>query len=144
MTEYVLKKGEIVVATLRRPSDLSDLLIQYPASQLLILECDVRNYEQVRQALEKTVETFGACHIVFNNAGVGMLAEAEGTPYEAAKYLFDINFWGATNVCREAVRVFRDLNGKDAAGNHVGGLLLNMSSIMSFIGLPGLSYYAAR
>lgn len=41
MAELLLAKGEIVVATARKPDVLDDLKTKYPASQLLTLKLDV-------------------------------------------------------------------------------------------------------
>ena len=76
---------------------------------------------------------------MFNNAGYGICAEAESTPNDAARKMFDVNFWGAANVSREAVRVFREVNGHEK-----GGWLLNVSSGAGLMGLPASSYYCAR
>jgi NAD(P)-dependent dehydrogenase (short-subunit alcohol dehydrogenase family) len=90
-------------------------------------------------AFSKGIEKFGRIDIVFNNAGFGILAEIESTPENEARRLFDVNFWGAANVSREAVRVFREVNPPG-----IGGWLLNMSSGAGFLGLPASGYYAAR
>ncbi len=48
--------------------------------------------------------------VVFDNAGYGLIAEVKGTTEDRARIMFDVNFWGATNVSREAVRFFREVN----------------------------------
>ena len=40
MVEYALKRGDKVVATLRKPEDLADLQGQYPNTLLLVLKLD--------------------------------------------------------------------------------------------------------
>ncbi len=66
-----------------------------------------------------------------------MLAEVEGTPEEQARAMFDVNFWGATNVSREAVKFFREVN------KPTGGRLINVSSIVGLKVAPALGYYTA-
>ncbi|KJA18406.1 hypothetical protein HYPSUDRAFT_45256 [Hypholoma sublateritium FD-334 SS-4] len=51
--------------------------------------------------------------------------------------MFEVNFFGATNVAREAVRVFRDEN------KPRGGRLLQASSIAGVQGMAGVGYYSA-
>lgn len=66
-----------------------------------------------------------------------MVGEVEGTPIDEARALFDLNFWGATNVAREAVRFFREENKPS------GGFLINVSSIASLTIVGGVGFYGA-
>lgn len=75
---------------------------------------------------------------MYNNAGYGIFSEIEATPDDVARSQFEVNFWGASNVSREAVRVFRDVN------KPVGGRLLQASSNVSLIANPLMAYYSAR
>jgi NAD(P)-dependent dehydrogenase (short-subunit alcohol dehydrogenase family) len=62
-----------------------------------------------------------------------------------ARRIMDVNFWGAVYVSREAVRVFRDVNGRDSRnGKKIGGTLLQVSSAWAWDGQPGVAYYTAR
>lgn len=137
VTEHVLKSGDIVVATLRNPSALSDLSATYPASKLLVVQLDVTDAPEIVRAFAKATETFGHIDVVFNNAGYGLNSVAEGAPEEAVRKQFEVNFWGAANVTREAIRVFRDVNSPP------GGRLIQNSGSCYFYGVPTLSYYAA-
>ncbi|THG94377.1 hypothetical protein EW026_g7084 [Hermanssonia centrifuga] len=137
MTEFVLKKGGIVVATLRQPDVLAELKAQYPPENLLILQLDVTKPEEIIDSFAKAEKAFGKIDVVFNNAGYALLAEVEGAPEDKARVMFDVNFWGATNVSKEAVRFFREVN------KPAGGRLLNVSSIVGITTVPALGYYNA-
>jgi len=137
MTELVLKNGGTAVATLRKPEVLADLSSTYSSDKLLVLKLDVTKPQEIISAFSKAVETFGRIDVVFNNAGMGVLGEVEATGDDAARALFDLNFWGATNVSKEAVRIFRDVN------KPIGGRLLQVSSMVGIEGRPGLGYYSA-
>lgn len=139
VTEAALARGDSVIATLRTPSDLEDLEKTTPSELLFVVKCDVTNIEEIRHAFKKGIDKFGHIDVVFNNAGYGILAEVESTPEDAARQLFDVNFWGAANVSREAVRVFREENPKGK-----GGRLLTMSSGGGLLGLPAIGFYSAR
>jgi NAD(P)-dependent dehydrogenase (short-subunit alcohol dehydrogenase family) len=137
MTELLLKNGNRVVATLRRTEALSDLAEQYPSSQLLIVQTDVTKSSEVVAAFTKAKEAFGRIDVVFNNAGTGIVGEMESIGDEEARQIFEVNFWGASNVTREAIRTFREVN------NPAGGRLLQVSSMLGLRGSGAASYYAA-
>lgn len=139
LIEVLLRKGDTVVATLRKPSVLTYLTEQYPPSQLLLLTLDVTRPADITAAFARTEEVFGRLDVVFNNAGTGICGEVEATPDADARALFNVNFWGAVDVSRAAVKFFREVNppGK-------GGLLLQNSSISGFTGTPSLAFYCAR
>lgn len=86
---------------------------------------------------QKAVGVFSRVDVVFNNAGYGVFGEVEGSPEEAVRSMFDTNFWGATNVTREAVRVFREVN------KPVGGRVIVTSSMAGLEPLPIIGYYCA-
>ncbi|KAF9003654.1 hypothetical protein BDQ17DRAFT_1409044 [Cyathus striatus] len=48
-----------------------------------------------------------------------------------------VNFWGAANVSREAIRFFRDVNKPS------GGRLIQASSVSGVLGTPTCGYYSA-
>jgi len=135
--EHLLEQGEKVVATLRKPSAVSDLSAKYPASQLLVVKLDVTSLADIKAAFAKAIETFGRVDVVYNNAGYGSLGEIEGTPDDVARGVFEVNFWGSTNVAREAIRVFREVNKPS------GGRLIQASSMAGFTGMAGIGYYSA-
>jgi NAD(P)-dependent dehydrogenase (short-subunit alcohol dehydrogenase family) len=68
MAEEVLCNGDIVVATLRKPPVLDDLVAQYPRTQFLVLPLDVTNEAQVKSVFIQTNDTFGRIDVVYNNA----------------------------------------------------------------------------
>ena len=139
LTEVVLREGDIVVATLRKPSILAPLIKQYPPTQLLVLTLDVTCPSDITTAFTRTQEVFGRLDVVFNNAGFGILSEVEGTPDPDARALFEVNFWGAVSVSRAAVKFFREVNPPG-----MGGVILQNSSILGFFGRPGFAFYSAR
>ena len=138
LVEVALSNGDNVVATLRTPDALSDLTKQYPPSRLLVVALDVRQASQITDAFAKAKDTFGRIDVVFNNAGYGMLAEVEGTPDDAARELFETDFWGAAKVNIEAVKFFRESNPPG-----LGGRLLVTSSFVGLKPLPCSGFYSA-
>ncbi|KAJ7434167.1 NAD-P-binding protein [Mycena latifolia] len=137
VTEEVLANGEIAVATLRTPAVLDDLAAANP-DRLLVVKCDVTKPDNIISAFAAAIEKFGRVDVVFNNAGYGILAEVKATPEDVARTMFDVNFWGAAAVSKEAVRVFRDVNPGNA-----GGRLLNVTSGAGLSGVAIAGMYSA-
>ncbi|KAH0826409.1 hypothetical protein J3R83DRAFT_5382, partial [Lanmaoa asiatica] len=137
LTEYLLKQGDRVVATLRKPDVLSDLVSRYPSTRLVVVKLDVTQHAEISVAFAKAQEAFGRVDVVFNNAGKMINGELESVNDEHAREIFEINFWGAAQVSREAVRFFRDVN------QPRGGRLLQVSSGLGIVGRAMFGHYCA-
>ncbi|KAK7043903.1 hypothetical protein VNI00_008069 [Paramarasmius palmivorus] len=137
VVEHVLAKGDIAVATLRKPEVLSELQSKYDSSKLLLVKLDVTKPEEIKAAFAEAIAKFGRVDVVYSNAGYGSCGEIEGTPDDIARGVFEVNFWGAANIAREAVRVFRDVN------KPAGGRFLQASSMAGANAMPGIGYYSA-
>ena len=137
LVELILKGGDIAVATLRNPSTLDDLKRTYDESKLLVLQLDVTNAEQIRSVFKAATDKFGRIDFVYNLAGQSLISEVEGTPEEVTRALFEVNFWGATRVSSEAVRVFREVNKPQ------GGHLFVISSLVGLKSMAGTGFYSA-
>ena len=137
MTELVLAKGDIVVATLRTPSMLTELTTKYGKDKLLVLKLDVTDTAEVTACFAAAVKHFGRIDAVFNNAAYSIFGEAEAMSDATARAMFDVNLWGAIAVSREAIRVFREVN------KPIGGRLLNVSSAVGIDPVLGLAHYSA-
>lgn len=138
LVRHVLSKGDIAVATLRKPEVLADLQAQYPADRLLVLKVDVTVHSDIIAAFQKMKEVFGRLDVVVSNAGYAVLGEVEGTPDDVARALFEVNFWGSVHVMQEAVKFFREVN---APGK--GGRIIQISSVMGIVGFPACGFYNA-
>ncbi|KAM5545860.1 hypothetical protein V8D89_000898 [Ganoderma adspersum] len=138
MTRDVLAKGDIAVATLRKPEVLADLVAQYPKERLLVLKVDVTVHQDILDAFKEAKETFGKVDVVVSNAGTALLSEVEGTPDDVARALFEVNFWGSRHVLQEAVRFMREEN---APGK--GGRIFQITSGTELVGYPACGFYSA-
>ncbi len=87
---------------------------QHGADRVLALPYSIDDHAQCVQAVEKTLQTFGALHGVINNAAIGQLnvlpPDAEDTNcrfYEADPHrwaqVIRVNVVGTYNMCRAAV-----------------------------------------
>jgi NAD(P)-dependent dehydrogenase (short-subunit alcohol dehydrogenase family) len=93
-----------------------------------------------RRAVDETVAKFGRIDGAFNNAGV------EGSPgittadqtEEHYRHVFDINVWGVlTSMKHQIPAILKSLGGKP------GGSIINTSSVLGHVGMPGMSVYNA-
>ena len=117
---------------------LDDLRGEYSSDRLLITSLDVTKSEDIPRVFQEAKHAFGRVDVVFNNAGISVNGEVEGTPAQAARHLFDINFWGAANVNTEAVRFFRDENPTGS-----GGRIVVNSSYAGLSPITCAGYYSA-
>ncbi|KAJ3521258.1 hypothetical protein NM688_g9038 [Phlebia brevispora] len=138
LTESVLAAGEVVVAAVRNPASLAELQSRYPDPKLVVCQVDVADVDQINKAFETIKTRFGRLDVVVNNAGYAVSGEIEGIPDDAARRQFDVNFWGPVNVCKQAVKFFRDVN---PSGR--GGRIVNMSALVGYTALPWLAFYSA-
>ncbi|KAJ6544207.1 hypothetical protein B0H19DRAFT_1221889 [Mycena capillaripes] len=138
LVKGILAAGERVLATLRAPEKLKELEAEYPREQLLVHRLDVTNVAEISAVFDAARTHFGRLDVVVNNAGYGILAEIEATPDEAARYNFEVQFWGPVNITREAIRFMRNVN---PVGH--GGLIINVSSAGGYLANPALAFYNA-
>ncbi len=91
--------------------------------------------ETVRaRAVERTLERFGRIDILINNAGAGLYLPAWDTPLEAARRLFELNFFAPLAMARLAARHMRGQG---------GGAIVNVASVAAKATLPWLTLYSA-
>jgi len=76
LTETVLKHGDRVVATARKPEQLSNLVTHYPET-VKPVQMDVTKPQEVRNAVNAALDAFGRIDVLVNNAGYGALGAIE-------------------------------------------------------------------
>ncbi|EJT70151.1 hypothetical protein GGTG_12324 [Gaeumannomyces tritici R3-111a-1] len=133
-----------LVATARSPAALSDLAgAAENADRLLKVALDVTSQAAIDAAVAAALARFGRVDVLVNNAGYGIMGDAEAMAREEERRQVETNFWGPAALCKHAVRVMRDENPKAAAGGKAGGVVLNVTSIGGFVGFPMHSLYHA-
>jgi len=137
VTEYVLAKGDIVIAAVRRPESMKEHQAKYGAEKLLVVKVDVQKQEDVDAAFSKVQATFGRIDVVCNNAGYPAVGEVEAMPLADGKEMFETNFFGATRVSLAAIKFFREVN------KPMGGRLIQSSSMYGLVPGGASGYYCA-
>lgn len=133
LAEVLLEKGFRVAATARRPADLEPLAKKF-RSQVLCPALDVTKPDQVRRAIQQTLDHFGRIDVCVNNAGYGLIGGVEEVTDTEIRRQFDTNFFGALDVTRAVLPHFR----KQRSGH-----IVNISSIGGFRAIAGASIYNA-
>ncbi|MEM9650180.1 MAG: SDR family oxidoreductase [Bacteroidota bacterium] len=125
---YLASKGFIVYGTTRNLERHSG----FDAFQLIAL--DVKFPESAEAAVAKVIAAEGRLDILINNAGVGITGPIEETPHEEILNVFDTNFHGPVHMMKAVLPQMRKQG---------GGLIINITSIAGFMGLPFRGYYSA-
>ncbi|HUW05234.1 MAG TPA: SDR family oxidoreductase [Williamwhitmania sp.] len=128
---YFAAKGWNVAATMRTPENEVDLGL---VEGIKLFRLDVTKPETIRQAIDETINTFGALDVVVNNAGYGGVGVFEAASPEQIQRQFDTNVFGVMNVIREVLPYFRE---------HRRGTIVNVTSVGGLITFPIYSVYHA-
>ena len=133
LAEAVLGAGHDAAVTARDPRTLDDLVAAHP-DHALALPLDVTDPAQVRDAVDRTLERFGAVDVAVNNAGYGYRAAVEEGDEGDVARLFATNVTGAVDVMKAVLPGMRERR---------SGTVVNISSIGAQVCPPGSGYYAA-
>nr|WP_315172003.1 SDR family oxidoreductase [uncultured Flavobacterium sp.] len=125
--EFLHQKGFIVYGTSRNPEKISD-------SVFPLIALDVRNSASIKEAVNYILSSSGKIDVVINNAGVGITGPLEEIPTEEIKNNFETNFFGPIEVMKAVLPQMR---------LQKSGLIINVTSIAGYMGLPYRSVYSA-
>jgi 3-oxoacyl-[acyl-carrier protein] reductase len=106
--------------------------IKAKGGKAVAVKGDVSKLEDVKHLVDETRKTFGKVDVLVNNAGVFKFAPLEETTEAEYQRQFGINVLGPLQTTRETLPLF----------GPEGGSVINISSIVSRMGLPGSSIYA--
>ena len=133
LTEAALIAGETVVAAMRRPERVGDLMAEYPES-LLPIAFDVRDTESAPTVAERAIDRFGRIDVLVNNGGVGQIGAAEEIDDARLRDMLEQHVVGPAALTRAV------LPGMRARGI---GTIVQMSSQGGRISFPGAGSYSA-
>ena len=77
--------------------------IEKSGGNALAVQCDIRFEEQIKNAVEKAVHTFGGIDILINNASAISLMPIEQTEQKAFDLMYDINVKGTFFVSKACI-----------------------------------------
>jgi len=124
---FLSKKGFVVYGTSRNPEKIKN-----PPFKLVTL--DVNKTTTISNAVQTIIAKEGRLDVLVNNAGMGITGSIEDTPTEEMRKVFDTNFFGAIDVIKAVLPQMR---------SQKSGLIINITSIAGFMGLPFRGIYSA-
>ena len=133
LVEQFLAMGAKVATCGRSQDKLQLLAEQNPGVSLFLKGVDVSKEQECEQFIRDVVATWGQIDVLINNAGISMRALITETNTETLKQVMDINFWGTVYTTKAALPAI--LKQK--------GVIVGVSSIAGYRGLPGRSGYSA-
>lgn len=110
--------------------------IRARGGEALFLRTDVTSEESVRDAFARGLGHFGRIDILHNNAGgsSGRDGSIVTAPIEELWRVLELDLLGTLLACRNAIPAMKDTG---------GGSIINMTSVVSMIGVPGIDFYTA-
>ncbi|TFH80867.1 MULTISPECIES: oxidoreductase [Pseudomonas] len=132
IAEHALRAGDAVIATARKPQDITDRLGEHP--NLLALRLDVTREDEAHQAVAEGIKRFGRIDVLINNAGFGVLGAVEETSASETERLFATNVFGLLNVTRAVLPHMRARR---------SGRVINISSIGGYQAYMGWGVYGS-
>lgn len=125
--EFLHQKGFVVYGTSRNPEKVNNSI--FP-----LVALDVRDVNSIQKAVAVIIEKSGRLDVVINNAGVGITGPIEEIPTQEIKNHFETNFFGPIEVMKAVLPQMR---------NQKSGLIINITSIAGYMGLPYRGIYSA-
>lgn len=131
--EAFLKRGDSVIATARKITDLDDLIATY-GDLVFPYQMDVNNRVEVFKTVEEAANATGNIDVLINNAGFGLFGTTEETTEEQARAQMETNFFGSLWVAQAILPLFR---------KQKNGHIVQISSFLGLTTLPMLGLYNA-
>ncbi len=130
-----VENGYRVALAARRRDPLEELATELGGPQTaLALSCDVSEWDQVRAAVDATVDVFGRLDVAFANAGFGAVRGLLNETPEHWRSMVLTNVLGPALLARAAVPALEDTRGH----------LLLTGSVAGHVNVPGSLYSATK
>lgn len=127
-----LEAGDAVIATARKPEDVTARLGEHP--NLLAVRLDVTRESEAQQAVAEGIERFGRIDVLVNNAGYGILGAVEETSAVEVERIYATNVFGLLSVTRAVLPHMR---------RQRSGHVINISSLGGYQAYMGWGVYGS-
>ena len=125
-------KGAKLALVARSKEKLKQLAKELPDS--IAIPADLSKVEDVKRMKEQAYEHFGRIDILVNNAGQGYDVPIEKIDVDTFRCIIDLDFLGPVVAMQQVIPIMRKQG---------GGSIMNVSSGLALIYLPGMSIYAS-
>jgi len=133
LVDLFLQKGARVATCGRNFDKLYQLQTFHAGKPLLTHTADISKQSECESFIQKVIKAYGAIDVLINNAGISMRALFKDTNVATLQKLMDVNFWGTVYCTKLALPYL--IQSK--------GIIVGVSSVAGFVGLPGRSGYSA-
>ena len=135
MAERFAREGMKIVLADVNAGDLerTEAELRAAGGSVIGVRCDVAVAEDVEALAARVLETYGAVHLVANNAGVSPLGNVWENSVADWQWILGVNLWGVIH----GVRVFTPLMLAQGTEGHI----VNTASVSGLICPPGLGLY---
>jgi short-subunit dehydrogenase len=129
-------KGAKLALAARSADKLEGLAAELRArdAEVIVVPTDMTDQEAVQRLVQTTVARFGRVDALINNAGVGLAGTVAKVDIADLRRAFDINVFGPVYAIQAVAPEMRRTG---------GGVIVNLSSMVSFLNLPIIGTYAA-
>lgn len=130
------RQGARLVLVARRAHLLNELAeeLEGCSGQVLVAPADVSRNEDLQRVVASTLRNFGRIDVLVNNAGVAMGGPLQEQDADAIRRMIAINIYGPIRMTQLVLPTML----KQGSGH-----IVNVSSMMGLIGMPGASTYSA-
>lgn len=119
----------------RKGAETTVAAIEEDGGTASTIECDVTDADQVRKAVETTVETYGSLDIAYNNAGIeGPLGRLPDIAEEAFDRVIAVNLKGVFLGLKHEIPIMAEQG---------GGSIINTASVAGLGAQHGAASYSA-
>lgn len=125
-------KGAKLALVARSKEKLKQLAKELPDS--IAIPADLSKVEDIKRVTKQAYEHFGRIDILVNNAGQGYDAPIEKIDLDTFRCIIDLNFLGPVVAMQQVIPIMRKQG---------GGSIMNVSSGLALMYLPGMSVYAS-
>ena len=133
LAKEVLAKGYQVAVAARNTNDVQDIIAAYPTNAIAV-KLDVTIAQEIKEAVQTTIQKFGQIDVLVNNAGIGYFAAVEESEEEEVRRMFEINVFGLAKMTQAVLPYMR---------KRKSGHILNVASIGGLRAFPGVGFYNA-
>jgi 2-deoxy-D-gluconate 3-dehydrogenase len=127
--------ADVAVAARAKPElEETAQQVQQHGVRALAVPTDVTSYPAVERLMALTVAGLGRLDIVVNNAGIAKVAPLAEASLDDWRVILDVNLSGVFFGCRAAAPYLIERK---------AGKVINLSSVLAAVALPGYSMYAA-